>query len=141
MNPNILIIAALGGLLLINLLALVFLARDHWKLKRTHQALLKKCDEQKNDLAGLCAAAINVDRRLFTQQGRLEELAEGIEDYRAQENSSQPYRIAIQRVKKGASVQDLMDECGFARDEANLLVRLHGSLDKPLEDDDFDSRF
>jgi hypothetical protein len=43
------------------------------------------------------------------------------------EPANHPYSMAIQKVRSGASVSELMQTSGLSQDEAALLIRLHGS--------------
>lgn len=118
-----LVLAALSAILAVGLL---LLARAYRKLARDHAALAEGMGRQGQDLMGLCAAAVQVDRRVFGQEERLRECLARIEELSARETTQQPYYTAIDKVKSGASPEELVAEFGLSLSEANLLVSLYG---------------
>ncbi|SMF94969.1 Protein of unknown function [Methylomagnum ishizawai] len=105
---------------------LFLLARAHRKLARDHAALAEGMARQGQDLMGLCAAAVQVDRRVFGQEERLRECLARIEELATRETTQQPYYTAIDKVKAGARPEELVAEFGLSLSEANLLVSLYG---------------
>lgn len=105
---------------------LFVLARAHRKLARDHAALAEGMARQSQDLMGLCAAAVQVDRRVFGQEERLRECLARIEELATRETTQQPYYTAIDKVKAGARPEELVAEFGLSLSEANLLVSLYG---------------
>lgn len=79
------------------------------------------------DLSGVCAAAINVDRRLYENDGQMKNLLKQLENFEHPEQDAHPYHSAISKVKSGVDPQSLAEECGFSQGEAELMVRLYGS--------------
>jgi hypothetical protein len=53
-----------------------------------------------------------------------------VESISIQDTSHQPYYTAIDKVKKGASPQELVAEYGLSMSEANLLVNLYSQKGK-----------
>ena len=64
---------------------------------------------------------------------RVNYLAERLDNIEEEEFSNQSYHSAIQKVKNGTTVHKLIGECGLARDEAELLIRLHSGQKKELD--------
>jgi len=89
---------------------------------------LSGCVERNNkDIAGLCSAAVFVDSRLSDNNSQLTGIIEKVADFEQHEQpSSQPYHNAIQRARNGADAEALIQQCGLSREEAVLLIRLHG---------------
>ena len=112
------------------MIAVFLLFRAYQDLKREHVALVDRVERQRKDLVGLCAAAVQVDRRLLQQDQRMREYVEKMETMSAQYDSNQPYYTAIERVKKGAAPQELVSEYGLSLSEANLLVSLYSQMGK-----------
>ncbi|MDO9104296.1 MAG: DUF2802 domain-containing protein [Methylovulum sp.] len=109
---------------------LVWLVRSHLALKRAYQALSDRLGSSHNDLAGLCSAALVVDRRLDMADDQMKRLwakLSELPEYGLDEQPDHAYRSVIQKVRGGASVNELMQSSGLSHDEAALLVRLHGS--------------
>lgn len=108
---------------------LVWLVRAHLKLKQNYQLLMGIVENNKNDIAGLCSAALTVDSYIAVTDERLKELSAKFDDFHFQHNEqfAHPYSVVIQKVRNGASVDELMRDCNLCRDEAVLLTRLHGS--------------
>lgn len=128
-------------LILLTAAALFLLKREQKKLKQAYQSLTTQIQRSSDDIAGLCAAAVAVDRRLSVNESYLSELREIIDiqqhkeefqseygrDSLSEVENDQPqvYEQAIEKIRHGATVDELVRGCGLTRDEAVLLVRLH----------------
>jgi len=129
--------------LVLLLIVLLWLIREHRNLKRQCQALSEQIQRGSIDVAGLCSAAVAVDRRLAASESRLEDLIGFVGDLAAQPKPqpdapvaervpihdpapAQGYDQVIEKIRRGADVEELVKNCGLTRDEAMLLVRLHG---------------
>ena len=121
------IIAAIAGVVIIVVIALVWLARAHLKLKLDYQVLADVVHGNNNDIADLYAAALTADGRIAVTDEQISVLCAKISDYQHNEPSTHPYSQIIQKVHSGASVSELMQNSGLSQDEAVLLIRLHGS--------------
>jgi len=136
MNDVTLIVSSVAAvLLLIMVCVLIYLFRQQNKLQQDVQALTKKLQGNVDDVAGLCSAAVSVDQRLMTNESRLNGVLEAIreppayipdEEEPVEAEQPQGYELAIEKIRSGANVDDLVKSCGLTRDEAVLLVRLHG---------------
>lgn len=126
---NILLVTLLVFIVLI-VAILVWMALEIKKLEHELALVGEQVERNNKDVAGLCSAAVRVDTRLTDHAKQLHEINSKVEDIdtQAQDNEpqSQAYHIAIQRVKQGASVNELVNECSLSREEATLLIRLHG---------------
>lgn len=120
------IIAVITGAVIL-VAVLVWLIRSHLKLKRDYQALTDVVHSHNNDIADLFAAALAVDGHIVTTNEQINTLYTHLSAHQPDELSSHPYGLVIQKVRKGASVNDLMQNSGLSQDEATLLIRLHGS--------------
>lgn len=115
---------------------LIWLWREHKKLKQQVRILVAQVQRSNDDLIGLCSAAVVVDKRLAANEACLNTMLEDgpaprqtamvREDVLADESQDQGYERAIRKIRQGATVDDLVKNCGLTRDEAVLLVRLHG---------------
>ncbi|WP_022947897.1 DUF2802 domain-containing protein [Methylohalobius crimeensis] len=99
-------------------------------LWRRQSRLVRRVDQwQKNqerlqrDLAGLCAAAVRMDERFLELSGRLEGIQQWTQEAGHEQGST--YQTAIERIREGADVEELVSEWGFSREEAELLIRMH----------------
>lgn len=122
---NEILYAGLAVMCVISIL-LVWLTFDHIKLKRRYRALAEHLNNHNLDIVGLCSASVGVDNRLAETAELLKELTEKIDDFEQREEESKPYHAIIQKVRSGADVAELTQEFGISRDEALLLIRLHG---------------
>lgn len=139
MNDMVLIaFAVVGALLLLMAIVLVRLWREQKKLKQALEAITVQIHRTSEDVSGLCSAAVSVDRRLAANESRLSAIQEDAarpqsaappvytDNLATEDEPEQGYQLAIEKIRRGASVEDLMKVCGLTRDEAMLLVRLHG---------------
>ena len=104
----------------------IWLIREHFKFKKELQVLSGYASRNDRDITGLCSAAITIDERLTAYEVILKELQTKATEIKPAESAEQPYRNAIQKVQSGANVAELMQNFGLSRDEATLLIRLHG---------------
>ncbi|WP_404356817.1 DUF2802 domain-containing protein [Methylotuvimicrobium sp. KM1] len=123
---NEILYAGLAVLSVMSIL-LVWLTVDHIKLKRNYRALAKHLNNHNLDIVGLCSASVGVDNRLAETAELLKELTEKINDFEQREEEAKPYRAIIQKVRSGADAAELIQKFGISRDEAVLLIRLHGA--------------
>jgi Protein of unknown function (DUF2802) len=128
------IIAAFGGVMIIIVSVLIWLIRKHLKLKNDYEDIVEIVHGLNNDFRELYHSTLSVDERIIATDLRINaldhqmnHLAEKITDSQQHESSSHPYGLAIQKVRSGASVSELMQTSGLSQDEAALLIRLHGS--------------
>ncbi len=78
------------------------------------------------ELAALRASALGMGRTLARLEGELRQLREKLERLeRMESGDGGRYAQAIRMVAKGASVDDLVEDFGLSRSEAQLLVTLH----------------
>ncbi|MBS3965234.1 MAG: DUF2802 domain-containing protein [Methylomonas sp.] len=126
----------LGLTLIVMAIIVLNLQRGFDQLKADYDTLTTRLQRHNDDVAGLCSAAVAVDRRLATAESRLARLADDMtakpqptnieavgEDEAAQAPS---YDQAIQMIRRGGDADALVKHCGLTHDEAMLLVRLHG---------------
>ncbi len=105
---------------------LIWLVKEHLKFKQELFVLNKTLAQSNRDIAGLCSAAVSVDRRLTDNAEKLQGMVEKVDEFDyQQQQTSQPYHSAIQKVRNGAKAEDLIALCGLSREEAALLIRLH----------------
>jgi cell division protein FtsL len=136
LDPSLvpIILAVLAITLVVLALALIGFAMRCAKLKREHEDLADIVHGLNNDLNDL-QSVVNVinervmatDMRLNGLDDQLHRLAKKVETVQQSESSNHAYGQAIQKVRSGASVAELMQSSGLSQDEAALLVRLHGS--------------
>ncbi|MGX2041261.1 DUF2802 domain-containing protein [Methylocaldum sp. MU1018] len=113
------------GLIVVLSAGMLALARAYLMLRRDHASLAAVLAKQQNDLNGLSAAAVQVDRRMLDQERRLRECDEKVTSLSLQDTGYQPYRAAIERLKDGIDPRELVSELGLSLPEADLLARLY----------------
>ncbi len=142
MDETVLWMIAAGAAVLVILVIGIslWLWLEHRKLKQEIRTLSAQVQRSSDDLVGLCSAAIAVDKRLEANEFRVDGLLENIvqmqeaeperilldEPDEPDDGHAQSYESAIEKIHLGAGVEDLVRACGLTRDEAVLLVRLHG---------------
>lgn len=142
MNEHLLlaITGAVAGLFVVMAVALYRLRREQKKLKRALDEVHTEIKRISADVAGLCSAAIAVDKRLAANESRLCTVQDELNSQQhaapraptqeiAEPDDEQPqgYQKAIEKIRRGAGLEELVKSCGLTRDEAVLLMRLHAS--------------
>ena len=141
-NPWVLAVIVEAVVIAIMLIVLFWLVRSQSKLKYDCQALNDLVNSNRNDISGLCSAALTVDsriaavdsrivamdNRIAATDGHIDDLAAKIAEVeQGGQSAAHPYSGDIRKVRSGASVNELMQNSGLSHDEAALLIRLHGS--------------
>lgn len=118
-----------AGMALVSVLLVlqVWLMIDHIKLKRNYRSLTEHLNNHNLDIVGLCTTSVNLENRLAEATQFINELTEKIRHFEQREEEAKPYHAVIQMVKSGAEVSELTQKFGISRDEAVLLIRLHGA--------------
>lgn len=131
------IIGVIGMAILFLGFGFLWLFREHKKLKQNYQQVAKQLQCASDDLAGLCSAAIVVDSRMAANESRLIYMMDNISTPQSKpqpnvdeeiedDETPQGYELAIEKIRQGANAEELVKRCGLTRDEAVLLMRLHG---------------
>ena len=92
------------------------------KLVRRQEAMIRRLQ---SDVHALCAGAINMGNYVSTLEQRLRRLTERQDQSDLRDPMQQTYAHAIRLAQRGADVNDLVENCGLARGEAELLLRVH----------------
>ncbi|MCQ8104980.1 DUF2802 domain-containing protein [Methylomonas sp. SURF-2] len=138
MNESVIWAIAGLALVLFALMAvgLISVWRQQKRLAQEYQLLHKQLQRSSDDVAGLCAAAIAVDKRLSENESHLYRMLDSLSspqpmpdefEVAEEEVSEGGYAAAIEKIRLGASLDELVKNCGLTRDEAVLLMRLHGA--------------
>lgn len=97
-----------------------------------HSRTCRKIDEQhaamrrlQQDVHALCVGALNLGRHIDALEQRIRRLAERQDQLEMRDPMEQSYAHAIRLAQKGVNVNDLVENCGLARAEAELLLRVH----------------
>lgn len=77
------------------------------------------------DVESLCTGANGLDGRLNRLERGLRRLDGKLELVELRDPGERPYAQAIRMVHHGAGCEALMENCGLARSEAELIVMLH----------------
>lgn len=134
-NQLLIVVGGVSALLVLALAAgLLWLLRQHRQLKLQLQLLEEKIQRSGDDVAGLCSAAVAVDQRVAASEARFYQLMDSINQSAPppavvepdEPAEAQGYALAIEKIQRGASVEELVKSCALTRDEAMLLMRLHG---------------
>ncbi len=105
-------------------LALIALATATIVLFRRLRATNGQIEVMRSDIAALFDAGIGVGHRLDTVEERNRRLTERMEQWELSEPFKRSYKQAVSLIDTGANVQDLIDQCGVTRGEAELLSDL-----------------
>jgi hypothetical protein len=133
LNQTTLIILAV--LVVCLLIAVAWLGHLCLSLKKNYITLESITQSNKNDIFGLCSAALSVNEntgmiheKLHEVKQQLSQIAEKMSALRQYEpiDPTSPYNVDIRKIRDGASIEELMRQSEISYDEAALLIRLHG---------------
>jgi len=126
MDTELLTVIVITSVFILLLLGMLWMAREVLKLKANNLRLVEQINGINNDVVGLCSAAVRVDSRIALNVKQVEGLLNKLGEYEQKEIEALPYHSVIQKVRAGASAQDLVKDCGLSREEAALLIKVHG---------------
>jgi L-asparaginase II len=98
-----------------------------YRLYKLNQQQTAKIASLQNQLAVLCAGAVGTDERIIRFEHTLHQLKEQQHTLDLGINNQQGYDHAIRLARKGASINQLIDNCNLSDEEAHLISRLHSS--------------
>lgn len=114
-------------------LAVFWLSRLVFRLKNDCANLTEIVESNKNDLYGLCSAAITVNETTAKTHEQLHELKQQVShvvdkvtELERTDFVNSAYNVDIRKIRDGANAEDLMKQSELSYDEAALLIRLHG---------------
>ena len=117
------------------LVAVIWLSRLYLKLNKNFITIESITQSNKNDIYGLCSAALSVNEntgtiheKLHEVKQQLSQISEKMSALRQYEpiDPTSPYNVDIRKIRDGASIEELMRQSEISYDEAALLIRLHG---------------
>jgi len=82
----------------------------------------------RNETHAMGSGSIGVGQRLLDVEKKLNHTMERQTDLEQKDVGSLPYNYAIRLVEMGATSDDLVENCGLARVEADLIALVHSEL-------------
>lgn len=79
-----------------------------------------------NQLSALCEGATGTDDRILRFEQTLAKIRDHQHAIDLSANSQPAYDHAIRLARKGAGIEQLVDNCNLSDEEAHLINRLHG---------------
>jgi len=122
-------ILTLIGMVIVALLAcaLAVIAKKQQHLRQTLIHSQARIDALQAELNALYSGAAGVGSHLAKIEAQVNALSDRQEQQDVRDPTTQNYNLAIDLVHQGVGVEELMRQCGLLHEEAELLVRLHGS--------------
>jgi len=129
MNITILLFVLVSVTLigLIGLAVLIFnLKKEIYQLKKFNAKLYSRLTGVVQDLQNMNNATYGIGQRVNQITTQVHNLDARQDEIDLREQADKPIQQAIALAEKGASIDELMDNCALSRGEAELLLRLHG---------------
>ncbi len=113
------VVLVLGGLW-------VWLWRRLKRLERQFKEHRQVLERVGNDLGDFRTLSAQVDEQMGELAIKLEEFKAWLKEREDQASCGEPaYQTAIERIRQGSDVEELVESLGLSREEAALLIRLH----------------
>lgn len=96
------------------------------RLLKLHQMQAERIRTLQNQLSALCEGASGTDERILQFEQTLGKIRDHQHSLDLRSNSQLGYDHAIRLARKGAGVEQLIDNCNLSDEEAHLISRLHG---------------
>jgi len=113
-----LLLAASAVLLFNIVISSLFYRKMRSQLKSQQQLITNLQD----DMAAICESRVNLGMKLADTQELLDLLQKRQEKLEMQEPKQSSYRYAMKMAKQGARAEDLVDDCGIAIGEAEMVL-------------------
>lgn len=112
------------------LLLLILSCLHGYKSRRDIKYSQKKVELLEENMQALCSGASGIDAMITNVNRRIDRLMQRQEaiDFRA-DSGSRGYNSAIRMIKRGATVSELVENCGITGAEAKLLHSMHAVSD------------
>ncbi|PCJ33215.1 MAG: hypothetical protein COA90_00510 [Gammaproteobacteria bacterium] len=110
-------------------MAVLIIATTSYRLFKLNQQQSTEVTRLQSQLSALCAAAVGTDNRIVKFEQALNQLKEHQNTFDLGQPEKQSYDHAIRLARKGAGIEQLIDNCNLTDEEAHLITRLHGSED------------
>lgn len=134
MNESLAFIALAAAVVAALLAGMAFVVLLRFRAELGRQATATAAMQQ--DLRALCNAAVTVGERVNRLEATARDVAARQEELGVRQDrldqskgDERSYEQAIKLAQKGAPVEDLVELCGLARGEAELIAMMH-RLDK-----------
>lgn len=121
-----LVLAALGLGLSLVCFSHIRQLKEHLTDARNETYLLVKA--LRNETHAMGSGSIGVGQRLVEVEKRLNSTMERQMEFEQRDPGSLPYAYAVRLVEMGATAEDLIQNCGLARVEADLITLVHSEL-------------
>jgi hypothetical protein len=96
------------------------------RLLKLYQLQTERIRALQNQMAALCEGAVGTDDRILRFEQSLSKIRDHQHTLDLQANSQSGYDHAIRLARKGAGIEQLIDNCNLSDEEAHLISRLHG---------------
>ncbi len=118
-----LVLIAIG--LAVVLAVALLLAKKQSRLERALAENQERVDRLMDELKALYSGAAGQGSHIARIEAQMNQLSERQEQFDVKDPTSQSYSEAIELIQSGASIDELVRH-GLRREEAELLMRLHG---------------
>ncbi len=110
------------ALLLTAVIGLVFALNQIRKQEKRHNAAIRTLQD---DFAALCNGAVGVGDHLFHVEQNVRRLSQRQDQVDMHDPTQQSFDHAVRLVENGATIEEVMSQCGLVRSEAELIAMLH----------------
>ncbi len=120
LNLSLDVVAVLGLVTAIGALVVTYAANARLRQQLAQQQ--ESLRSLQTDMAAMCSGAVMAGQRLAQVEQRSERLSRRQDELESRDAEGQHYRQAVKLMGKGAQLDEVMEDCGLARGEAELLV-------------------
>ena len=138
MTGQLLLAAVSVIALVVAVVALMSAKSAQRRAETARDELQKKVAVLESELSAMMDGAFGVASQLQQVEMNLKDTAQRQEQIQQRDLGNLPYNEAVRLANKGASVEELVEQCGLSRSEAELVELLHKSS-PPLVDVEHES--
>lgn len=125
-------VAILTMLSVTTLAAVAILGLGYWQADKRHTDLAEanrqlklRINQAEQQLAALCSGSLAAGDHLVKLENRVQRVIERQDGLELRAAHERPYAQASELIHRGADIDDLVENCGLTRGEAELLLMMH----------------
>jgi biopolymer transport protein ExbB/TolQ len=105
------------------------LKKEIFELKRYSSKLFSRLTGVMQDMQSMSNATYGIGKQVNHINDQVKNIDARQDEFDIRDQGNKPVQQAIALVEKGATLEEVMENCNLSRGEAELLFRIHGDYD------------
>ncbi|MFK5895327.1 MAG: DUF2802 domain-containing protein [Pseudomonadota bacterium] len=105
------------------------LKKEIFELKRYSSKLFTRLTGVMQDMQNMSNATYGIGKQVNHINDQVKNIDARQDEFDVRDHGDKPIQQAIALIEKGATQEEVMENCNLSRGEAELLIRIHGDYD------------